>query len=639
MYIPHYALFFDFHTSPVIRGVGSRFSPAAFADAIAECGADFITFPARCNMGMAYYDTKIGIRHYGLDFDLFGGLVKACGERGIKVCAYFNGGISEEETRLHPEWMAHPSDPLPFGTCSPFLRTACGNTGYREHLVAMTREVAMKYPVAGFFIDCMAGKDCLCEKCLELMKSRGIDSCNAAARREFTRGTYLAMASDISAAVREINPEYLLYFNGIDYRGQSGISSYLDFECIPTKSGCDYEYLPLIARHMRTLGNRPMLNMTGRFHLWGDFGGLRPETAIRQELLTGLANCMRPNIGDHLAPDGRLCAPAMRQAANVFSYLHKRDEWFDGAEALADTAICFPRETSTIRTALELRGAARMLCELHSQFDVVDAEADWSRYSLMVLPDTVKADSPGFASKLQKWIAAGGKIISSGDSGLDGNSEFLPEWPVKFEKVCDFSPAYFRENGMDWSIYVPEGNLVKPAAGAESRIPLVRPQVNYGWDGLYPEYYNPPMSETEKNPFLTVGANGAHFSHMIFSGYKRSGHIALRNVFERVLHELQRDPLLKVSGLPHFARATMTRQASGRTIVHLLGHIPEHRTTGGDVIEDDLIVPACVLSLKCAGTKAYLAPERHELECGTAADGRLEIKVPQFTGYAMIVVE
>ncbi|MBO5722958.1 MAG: hypothetical protein J6S19_07575, partial [Lentisphaeria bacterium] len=91
VYYPQYALFYDFHTSPVLKNIGKDFDAESFAARLARNNIDFISFPARCNQGMAYYNTKIGIRHYGLDYDLFGELVKACRKYNIKVNAYFNG--------------------------------------------------------------------------------------------------------------------------------------------------------------------------------------------------------------------------------------------------------------------------------------------------------------------------------------------------------------------------------------------------------------------------------------------------------------------------------------------------------------------------------------------------------------------
>ena len=236
VYNPQYALFYDFHTSPEIKGIGKNFDAEKFAARLEKCGVDFISFPARCNMGMAYYNTKIGVRHYGLNFDFLGEMVAACRRHGIMV--------------------------------NPYFRTACCNSSYREHLKAMMKEVAENYPVAGFFVDSLGAYDCYCENCLAKMREQNIDSTDKKAVHEFTRRSYREFAREIYETVSAVNKDFLLYFNCLGYEEQADFSTYLDFECIPTKAGCDYEYLPLIARYMRTLGSRPRLNMTGRFHLW-----------------------------------------------------------------------------------------------------------------------------------------------------------------------------------------------------------------------------------------------------------------------------------------------------------------------------------------------------------------------------------
>jgi len=637
MYQPRYAFFYDFHTSPELRGIGRNFDAESFAARLERCGVDFLTFPARCNMGMAYYDTQIGIRHYGLDFDLFGELVAACKRHGIAVNAYFNGGISQEEARLHPEWRAHPINPPAPATVTPYFRTMCGNTPYREHLIAMMSEVAHRYPVTGFFVDSLGGHSCRCESCLEKMRAQNLDSADDAVVAAFTARSCREFAAAVSAAMKKLNPEFLLYFNCIGYEDQLEFGTYLDFECIPTKAGCDYEYLPLMSRYMRTLDDRPRLNMTGRFNLWGDFGGLRPEAAIRQELLTGLCNGMRPNLGDHLPPDGRPPEKVLARAERVFKFLQQREAFFTDSTPLADIAVLFPKSHREIYRAVELRGAVRMLCELHRQFDIVTLRADWRRYALLVLPDTVTV-TPELAARLRAYLASGGKIITSGDSGLeDATGRFMPEWPVETAAPGDFAPAYFRDDdGMDCSAYA-DGRLLRPRAGAQMRFSLVKPEIAHCWDGRYAEYYNPPSEEVSEFAFLTVGDQVAHFSHRIFSGYKQYAATALRDVFGQALELTHPQTLLKTVGLPHFVRVTAARQPSGREIVHLLAYIPERRAANNDIIEDELTVEPTQIRLRTAATRATLEPEN--LELATVRDGEyLEIQVPRFRGCALIAV-
>ena len=636
VYYPRYALFYDFHTSPMLKNIGKNFDADAFAAQLKANNIDFVSFPARCNMGMAYYDTKIGIRHYGLDFDLFGTLVEACKKYGIKVNAYFNGGISQEEIRLHPDWQEIPTDKRPIYAVNPFSRTACGNTPYREHIIAMACEVARKYDVAGFFADCLAGRSCRCECCLAKMKSEGIDPADEAAVNEFALRRNRELAGDFAAAVKAINPDYLLYFNGIGYENQLALGgTYLDFECIPTKLGCDYDYLPLMSRYMRTLGDYPRLNMTGRFNLWGDFGGLRSENAIRQELVTGLVNGMRPNIGDHMPPECEVPEKVMLQSERLFAWLQARGEFYDDNESVTDMAILFPKSHQEIYLAKELRGALRILCDLHCQFDVVTMAADWSKYRLLVLPDSVTI-SAEVEKRLHEYIAQGGKIISSGDSGMRcGTQEFLPEWDLEVVGNAP-DPTYFADkDGMKMSIYA-AGKLLT-SKNNKTVYQLAEPHIEHIFDGVYPEYYNPPAGVIDY-PFLSVNDQVAHFSFNIFNGFKEYAAASLREAFAEALEIMLPDRLIKTENLPKFVRVYLNKLADGREVLHMTAHIPEKRTDGCEVIEDDLTILASKVYIKTDKNTAFSEPEHIQLAAKREGE-YLAVEIPQFTGYSIITLK
>ena len=124
-----------------------------FTDLVKECGVDYMTFHARCNQGFAYYDTQIGIKHPSLEYDLFGQLAESCQRKDIALTAYLNAGISQEEGRLHRDWTTLYFDGREYREIrlNPYVRTMCYNSPYRDHLIAMIKEIAGKYPVSGFF--------------------------------------------------------------------------------------------------------------------------------------------------------------------------------------------------------------------------------------------------------------------------------------------------------------------------------------------------------------------------------------------------------------------------------------------------------------------------------------------------------
>ena len=649
MHQPKYCLFYDNHTMPACPDVGENFDAEAFTDRIKACGVDYLTFHARCNLGMAYYDTKIGIKHPSLKFDLFGKLADACQRKGIALTAYINGGISSAEGALHREWTTLYFDGREYRDprFTPYVRTMCYNTPYRDHLIAMIKEVAQNYPVSGFFIDCLAGYPCVCPICVKEMKEKGIDWNNLEEVVKFSEFSMLRLTKDIAKVLEDINPNYLIYFNGPGFEEQAETGTYIECECLPA-GAWGYEYLPVLSHYMRTLGDQPILNMNGRFYDWGDFGGLRPEVAIKSELLYGLANGMRPNVGGHFHPRGDLENAVLDRIEKIYKELQTMEPWYDHAKSITEIAIVYPGTIENIRNDGLLKSAVRMLSELKQQFDVVTLFSDWSKYKVLVIPDHI-AFNEETARRVKAHIDAGKAVISSGSSGLDPEKkQFVLEkdWGVKYLGENDFDPAYFTV-GKNYNQGMPDMPLslyssgidMEPLSGTNIEANLVKPYYNRGWDGEFAFFYNPPDKVTDK-PALTIHGKVAHFSHRIFSGYYDQAAVELRTVFANVLHTFLPDPLIKCENLPSFSRAFVTEQP-GRKMVHLLSFVPEMRGSRTQIIEDAIELHQVRISLRQDGKtpgKVYLAPERKSLPF-KVKDGYVQVTIPISIGYSLVVFE
>jgi hypothetical protein len=645
---PKYCLFYDNHTMPAIPDVGKNFDVETFTDRIKACGVDYLTFHARCNMGMAYYDTKIGIKHPSLEYDLFGRLADACKRKGIALTAYLNGGISSAEGLQHRDWTTLYFDGREYREprFTPYVRTMCYNSPYRDHLIAMVEEIARNYPVSGFFIDCLQNFPCVCPVCIREMKEKGIDWTKEGEVVKFSEFSALRLSKDIYKAATAIKPDLLIYFNNPGYEEQSAFSTYFEVECLPA-GAWGYEYLPVLSHYVRTLGTMPVLNMTGRFYDWGDFGGLRPEAAIKSELLYGLANGMRPNIGGHFHPRGDINNAVFDRIEKIYKELQTMEPWFDHAKNLTEIAVVYPKPIQNIRGDRQLRSTVRMLSELKQQFDVVTTFSDWDKYKILVIPDDVLFDEE-VARRVKAHIAAGKAVISSGNSGLDTDkSHFVleQEWGVKYIGENEFDPAYFTVGknfnsqlpGMPLSLYA-TGVDVKPLPGTDVEANLINPYFNRHWDGEYAFYYNPPDQVTEK-PALTVNGNVAHFSHRIFSGYADKASVELRTVFSNVLDRYLSIPLFKSGDLPSFARVFVTEQP-GRRMIHLLSYVPEKRGYT-EMIEEPIELHNVRILLRNDGLrpqKVYLAPEKKSLPFKQVGN-YIEVTIPECKGYSLVVFE
>jgi len=430
MHDPKWGLFFDFHTMPANPDVGHGFDAEAFADRISACGVDYIVFPARCNLGTAYYRTQIGIVHPSMAGDLLPDLVRACHARDIAVTAYMNTGLSHEEGLRRREWLILPEDGRTYqeDRLNNFFRQMCYYSEYGDHVTAMAREVVEMCDVDGLFLECMHTSPCVGYECMQRMKKEGVDWRDPRQLHAFNCSKIIGLGRRIAAAAREVKPDLMLYCNGIDYESQAEFGTYLEFECLPT-GGWGYELLPVGARYLRTLG-KPTLNMTGRFHRsWGDFGGIRTEASLEYDCLYGLANGLRPTIGDHFHPRGDINEAVMALDERIYRRLQRLEPWLEGARPVVEAALPLLKPYPGYRyMAPEDRGAfarefdavkagTRMLSELKMQFDVPSLASDWRQYELLVLPDFVRFDAD-IAGRIRAHLDKGGAILSSGWSGL-----------------------------------------------------------------------------------------------------------------------------------------------------------------------------------------------------------------------------
>ena len=660
MHIPKWALFFDFHTMPANPDVGRDFDVDAITDWVRECGVDFMVFPARCNLGTAYYPTKLGIPHAAMERDLYGDLVAACHARGIAISAYINVGLSHEESYQHRDWTVLQANGRtysePFG--NSFFRQMCYNTGYADHVTGMAREVAEWYGVDGFFFDCFHTQPCIGRECMEKMKNEGVDFTDALQLNDFNYRKMLAMARKLSEGVREINPELLIYFNGIDYEAQAELGSYLELECLP-QGGWGYELLPMVSRYMRTLG-KPILNMTGRFQKsWGDFGGVRTKPSVEYDCIYGIANGVPPTIGDHFHPRGDLNRAVMQMDRAVYADLQPLQPWIEGATPVVEMANVMkagypgyawaggdrPQQKGLAVQAA--KAATRVLCELKMQFDNVTLATPWDKYQGLVLPDETEVNDE-MAVGLQAHLDRGGAVISSGWAGLDETrTRFaLDAWGVDYSGEDPFDPAYI-EVGPGLAAGMPDmpvtlyekGTDIAPRPGTEVLATITAPYYNNVWDGRHGFRYTPP-DRTTGRPAVTVNGRVAHVSHPIFRTYYTSGALPMRQIVANLLDRFLPEPLIRAPGAPAFSRVTVTSQP-GRHMVYVLAYLPESRGAGINMIEEALELNDFTVSLRLDGRapcRAYLAPSREEL--AFSIDGNYAaVTIPRVRGWAVVVFE
>ena len=105
----------DFHTSPLIEGIGKRFDHKKFVKTIKDANVDLMTVFAKCHHGYTYYPSKVSTMHPHLDFNLLQAEIDAIHEVGAKAPIYIPIGWSEKDAEEHPEWcqVLYGTDTIP----------------------------------------------------------------------------------------------------------------------------------------------------------------------------------------------------------------------------------------------------------------------------------------------------------------------------------------------------------------------------------------------------------------------------------------------------------------------------------------------------------------------------------------------
>lgn len=661
--LPYRQIHLDFHTGPSIPNVGVDFHAKTFAQTMKAAHVDSVTLFAKCHHGHLYYNTSHPAQHPGLkrNFDLLAGQVDALKSVGIRAPIYISVQCDEFAANTHPDWIARNPDGTTVGgrpLQTPYPNYSWQildmNGPYQDYLAEQTAEVLKLFkPVDGLFFDMCWDQPSCSQWAIAAMRRKHLNPEGATDRARHAHEVAIAYMKRFHKQVKASSKDAGVYFNSRPLHNLAEELPYLaqvEIEALPT-GGWGYMYFPKNVRFARTFG-REYLGMTARFHKsWADFGGLKPYAALEYETAQMLAHGAKCSIGDQLHPRGTPDRAAYELIGQVYARAEARQPWLDGAKPVAQIGLFQASRGGDGNAWAEANnpgtdeGATRMLTQLKHQFDVVNAESDFTRYALLVLPDSVVVDD-ALAVRLSAYVKAGGKILASGYSGLnaDGKAATLRELGVVPEGPSDFTATYVRF-GREISQDVPpadhvvydRGVNVKPARGYKTVAETIAPYFDRAWDH-FSSHAQTPGDAPSGYATAVLGASTAYVAFPVFRSFANHGNYPYRLLVRNLIDALLPEPLLRITG-PTSLEATVARQRN-RTIVHLLQYCPERRTKDLDIVED--IVPLHDVPLSLALAKepkaVYTAPDRTPVDFDYA-DGRVTIVVPEVRGHAMVVFE
>ena len=657
----------DFHTNATIPGIGSRFDAKTFGKAFKDAYVDSVTVFSKCHHGVSYHPTKVGKMHPGLQFDLLRAQIDALHAEGINAPVYLTATWDELAAFEHPEWRTVSPD-----GSFPKYRAEYGSgagwafldfsTPYLDYLCAQTEEVMENYPDAdGIFMDISFQLPSISSSAQTKMDALGLDWTNAKDRETFTALSVENYFTRVRDAVHKHNSKMPLFFNsGHMRRGlrqhYADYYSHLELESLPT-AGWGYEHFPLSARYVDPLGI-PFLGMTGKFHThWGEVGGYKQPEALVYEVGAMLAHGARCSIGDHLHPTARIDQSTMNIIAPAYKWVAEREAWAIDTTNRADIAL-LSVEAASQPTLVGVpghhegpdEGAVRVLLEGKFAFDVVDLDSDYSPYRLLILPDAIRVDA-NLKAKIEKFVAAGARVLLTGRSGIDPETGFAFDVGAKWEGTSANRGGDFvlpveplRAGFVDDPLFMYQPSEKISITSGESLGQVYEPYFD-----RTPRHFSGHVnaaSKPEPNGFAAGSRRGnyTYFAFPIFSCYHQVGAVAMLEVAEKLIAMALGGDRLVTTSLPRAGRVTVRSQAGrNRDVVHLLHATPALRgTTRGAPVQpiQDLITLHDINVTVATGADAKavrLVPSGEALTFAQA-DGRVAFTVPSLTGHAMVEI-
>lgn len=643
----------DFHTSEAIPDVGKDFDKAQFQEGLKAAHADSITLFSKCHHGWSYHPTKANVMHPSLKFDLLSAQVEACRELGIRTPIYISAGLDEKCAVEHPEWLVRFGDESLTWAASfdePGFHRLCFNTGYLDTLIAQIREVMELYNPPEIFLDICTPPPCLCSRCRADMKKKGLDPKKPADVMAQAEDVYAAYTARVRATVDEYNKDCAVIHNfGHLHCGRRDYVSYqshLELESLPT-GGWGYDDFPFSALYAAGLG-KEYLGMTGKFHKsWGEFGGFKHPNALRYETSLAAALGAGSSIGSQLHPCGKADMTTCRLIGQAYSELEKKEKWCKNTSTVADIAL-LSSEAVGVAVGRNVEriadiGANRMLLEGKYLYTVIDAQSDFSPYKLLILPDNCRLDR-ALAEKLNKYLAGGGKLLASGRSCLELDSDsFAVDLGVAYKGKNEFSPTYLVSDGM---LENNNGVLLMYAdshlfgCGRAKRVcGLQNPYFN-----RTPEHFcshiHAPNNLVDAGPGAAVTENTAYIGWEIFTDYANMGALQCKQLVCALIEKLIGDKKTLRTDLPDRGIATLRRAENGDLIAHLLFAHTTRRGKDTEVIEDIVPLHNVLLQVKTDSkpTSVTLVPDNKPLEF-TYENGVCAAKIDEFSCHAMVEIK
>ena len=642
------AVHIDFHTMPGIYDFNREWDASLFAQTLKDAHIDYVNAFARCNIGFAYYPTKVGVTYPGMKGDMFGDLLSECHKRDIGVSAYLSVGLDHEHAVRDIGWLKLDEEGrvIRGDRTANFFRILCfSNPDFLAYNYAMIKEVEAYHP-DGFFFDNMVTEPCYCCHCLDGMAKAGLNPYDYASNMEYQERKLVDFSRE---AAQIAGPDKRLIMNGMHYIVKQDFDTHIEIECLP--SGWGYDYFWPYVSYARKI-KKEVIYMTGRFQInWGDFGGFKTKESLENDYFDALcAGIAGVSIGDHMHPAKNLEPAVYKTVRELNEMMMQYEPYTEGAEFVSEIGVLVNTKRNMTDKEIDYilsegcKGLASMLLELKYTFDIVNEDMDFGGYRLLILPDSLRM-SDALSDKLNTYLANGGRILSSGTAGLSADqSRFALKGYEDFslDGIDSSNKSYFHIidnydpniSEMDYSMYSESGVL---STGGRKLADYVKAYFDRCWDGHHGYFYTPPEKSVGYcAASVSNAADVCHISFSIFKAYYRGAAYAHKSLVKKCIDLLMPDPILRVEGVPSTARVTLTRKDE-YTLLHVKVTYPEPRGKMNIIEEHNILKSGAGVYVRGRFSSACTLPEREPVDI-TGEGLYTRVRLPEIVGYKLILI-
>ena len=624
--------------------------------------------------GVTYYDSKVpgAQKHAGVEGDWIRTVRDKTAEKGIEFVAYYCIEYDEGAARRFPEWRVRKADGTPLIRDDLYAKWSlmCYQTGYREYALSQLEEIVSNYHPDSLFLDIFGASLCYCDNCRSKFEKRfGYMLPESAADIQAHKNDITAFLDDNAA---EFYDEMSSRLKAID----PTLAITINFACHYPKyirDKLDYQYSePLLKDNWfssayardTAVGLYPMLAP-------GEASAVYNYDKTAQYIcdLSSIAaqGCRVGMYSGSQHIDGTLEHEESRRLGAVFHELKVLEPYLtqtrrpvrsvgiiqsDASKAAgpdafqADAIIRMKRHSPHTDAILGAMIACEQAKVPYTVLPVPSVTDELlAAYDLILLPE-VYVTTPELVATLKAYVEKGGKVITSGKTGLMGTSvEELTG--ASFVRVHD----EYAQN--DWSAYL---KAVDPAQFTglmscttppvsdffvETKPTTAQPLANFVLPSVacspteWINWWSPPPGEASSIPAVTINCLGeGSVINLAFDYFTMSQKETYRDTadfFRDLLRILDICPTVKnITDIPDILRTAFFEEDDCYE-VHQISTIP-NRYHGNTMP----VSGGKLLFTKPVSSASVVYPEKMDLDVNRTDEG-WEVELPTFESQQFIV--